>query len=349
MRDCGPIQLALLTRITFTGYSQVTQLVDSNHVVWFDVTPAPVLLATISATFSAVALANGSVIVYSAKGRRLMSMQLDAPVFRLESSRDILVAITTNGELRRWDVRRDRELHRPVSTQAVLGFGDGDLHRFWVHTNGAPILVLKSEGAFTLDANKLAWVQISSGWWADASQYWESRGRGRGASLNGGSAAALEAAAAAVAREPVKAVEAEINDLVVARSMVGRAPQVVLPSHETGGGEVRLACSLRHLETRMLAATLLDSAQEYRTALNQYARKLADEGIRNQAEDLLKSLVGPVYYRPGAQEDWQPTLLGLQKRDLMGEVLKTMGKSRLLLNLVQTYQETLRFVSANNS
>jgi protein HIRA/HIR1 len=68
-----------------------------------------------------------------------------------------------------------------------------------------------------------------------------------------------------------------------------------VPAGAPGAEELAVSCALRHLETRLLAATLLDSPGEYRVHLLAYARKLADEGIRNQAEDLCKSLCGPVY------------------------------------------------------
>jgi hypothetical protein len=35
-----------------------------------------------------------------------------------------------------------------------------------------------------------------------------------------------------------------------------------------------------------------------------------------------------------------------RQRDLLADVLKAMGKSRLLLGLVQTYQELLRAIAA---
>jgi protein HIRA/HIR1 len=53
---------------------------------------------------------------------------------------------------------------------------------------------------------------------------------------------------------------------------------------------------LGHLETRLHATRLLDSPQEYRQALLVYAKKIADEGFKNKAEELVKELYGPVYW-----------------------------------------------------
>lgn len=57
----------------------------------------------------------------------------------------------------------------------------------------------------------------------------------------------------------------------------------------------RIALSLGHLETRIKAAQSLDSPHEYRVFLLAYAKKLADEGLRSKAEELIRELLGPIY------------------------------------------------------
>lgn len=103
------------------------------------------------------------------------------------------------------------------------------------------------------------------------------------------------------------------------------------------------ALTLGHLETRMHAARMLESATEYRQALLLYARTMADEGFRGKAEELLRELYGPVYWRPGkSEEGWSPTVLGLQKRDLAKEVLTIFARSKTLFKLAQEYQDLLK-------
>jgi len=54
--------------------------------------------------------------------------------------------------------------------------------------------------------------------------------------------------------------------------------------------------TLGHLETRLHASRLLDSPAEYKQTLQLYARKIADEGFRAKAEELIKELSGPIYW-----------------------------------------------------
>jgi protein HIRA/HIR1 len=56
------------------------------------------------------------------------------------------------------------------------------------------------------------------------------------------------------------------------------------------------ALTLGHLETKLHAAKVLDSPAEYKQCLLIYAKKLADEGFRAKAEELVKELFGPVYW-----------------------------------------------------
>lgn len=56
------------------------------------------------------------------------------------------------------------------------------------------------------------------------------------------------------------------------------------------------AMTLGHLETRLHAARLLDSPAEYKQYLTLYAKKIADEGFRAKAEELIKDLHGPIYW-----------------------------------------------------
>lgn len=72
-------------------------------------------------------------------------------------------------------------------------------------------------------------------------------------------------------------------------------PQGSPTEPQGGGGDFRIAVTLAHLETRIKAAQALDSPAEYRNFLLAYAKRLADEGLRSKAEELIKELLGPIY------------------------------------------------------
>lgn len=318
---------------------------DKDRVLWIDFSPTAATLATATSFFSAVALEDATVLIYSARGRRIGNLLLDSACYRLESNGVVLMAVTVSGLMYRWNIRTDREIHRPVSVLNLLGDPE-NLLSMAVHTNGAPIVLLHSEKAYTFDDQKLGWVCISDGWWAEHSEAWDGRTRSRG------SEASL--------RDPVRAIEAEINTMYVRRvhgdNQVGaqeesdddETPPVEMSVPEDKKSDFVIAVTLRHLEARILAATLLESANEYKNYLVAYAKRIGEEGIKNQAEDLIKSLIGPIYYKPEQDQEqaWEPSILGFDKRQLCSQVLQILARPRNLTSLVQPYQEILANMKA---
>ncbi|GAA5911337.1 hypothetical protein JCM8208_005225 [Rhodotorula glutinis] len=121
------------------------------------------------------------------------------------------------------------------------------------------------------------------------------------------------------------------------------------PQEPSGDSDqYRIAVALAHLETRLNAAVALDSPSEYRIFLLQYAKKLADEGLRSKAEELVRELLGPIYHKPGKKDgdEWSSTVLGLSKRDLLRDVLRELSKQRVTGPLAAEYQDILKKISA---
>ncbi|KAF8882180.1 WD40-repeat-containing domain protein [Gymnopilus junonius] len=102
------------------------------------------------------------------------------------------------------------------------------------------------------------------------------------------------------------------------------------------------ALTLGHLETRLHSTKLLDSPSEYKQALLLYAKKIADEGFRGKAEELIRELFGPVYWRPGKDNSWNASVIGYSKRDLLREVLSVFARSKTLASLASHWQDTLK-------
>ena len=104
------------------------------------------------------------------------------------------------------------------------------------------------------------------------------------------------------------------------------------------------ALTLGHLETRMHSAKVLDSPTEFKLNLHLYAKRIADEGFRAKAEELMKELCGPLYWcgtllccdqhrmltylfdrKPSREETWNPLVLGMSKRELLKDVMGIFG------------------------
>ncbi|BGO91897.1 hypothetical protein NBRC10512_007688 [Rhodotorula toruloides] len=249
--------------------------------------------------------------------------------------------------------------------------------------NGSPLLALDSGATFSYDADLAAWTRVSEAWWSKADT-WEGR-RGRHSAPGGAAGRGIVKKIEAAVNEIVvddqqveqdettdeedadegkkadgdvemnggsadkgkgKAVEGEDeSDDDEPRPPKRTVPQGSPTEPQGGAGDFRIAVTLAHLETRIKAAQALDSPAEYRNFLLAYAKRLADEGLRSKAEELIKELLGPIYHNPNRkEEEWSPTVLGLQKRDLLREVLRELAKQRTTTPLANEYQDLLKKV-----
>ena len=289
--------------------SEIALVNANDEVMWLDFVTKPCLSVTGSHAVVAAALTDGTLVWYSPRGPRLSTLVLEEPVARLACSGSVLAALTLRGQVRRWDVVRGVAL----AGDARLA-PQADVRRFYVHTNGIPVLVLANGEALGLDPEKNSLMILASAWLAQHSTAWDTQSG---------------------AREPVRRAESEVAELVP-----------FTPKQASPHPEFVVATTLRHLEMRMGAAELLGSAAEYRQAVHALARQLAEQGIRNQAEELLRALLGPIYYKPGAQPSWKSEVCGLSKRELLASVLTVMSTSRALAELIQHVQSLLDAVNA---
>ena len=140
-----------------------------------------------------------------------------------------------------------------------------------VRPNGAPVIQLSDGVAHTYDPALLTWTKLSEPWWAEGSDAWQGRQRTSQISTRG----------------PVAIIESTISERMAVDS--SRAEKV-RPAWWSA------ALTLGHLESKLHAAKALDSPQEYKQALLLYAKRIADEGFRAKAEELVKELFGPVYW-----------------------------------------------------
>ena len=189
--------------------------------------------------------------------------------------------------------------------------------------SGAPIIHVSSGCAYSYDPELLSWVKLSDKWWAGGSSAWQARSRTGTVNAN---------------RGVVATIENTISEQT--------GPDDGANRERPNWWEAAL--TLGHLETRLQATKALESPTEYKQALLVYAKRIAEDGFRGKAEELVKELFGPLYWcvfmtafmgkrglivfarRPGRDDSWTPTSLGFHKRELLREVLNIFGTQELL-------------------
>uniref|UniRef100_A0A8B9Y2Z3 Protein HIRA n=1 Tax=Bos mutus grunniens TaxID=30521 RepID=A0A8B9Y2Z3_BOSMU len=102
---------------------------------------------------------------------------------------------------------------------------------------------------------------------------------------------------------------------------------------------VQQETTLAYLESQVAAALTLRSSHEYRHWLLLYARYLVNEGFEYRLREICKDLLGPVHTSTGSQ--WESTVVGLRKRDLLKELLPVIGQNLRFQRLFTECQEQL--------
>ncbi|KAG5643708.1 hypothetical protein DXG03_009757 [Asterophora parasitica] len=298
--------------------------VSGKQTQWLDYLPSPVLAVKATTSFCAAATVDGSVNVYSPTGRRIMpTLSLGAPCSYIDVNKHALLAVTSTGQLYSWNIKKQTSFFPPITVSPLLSSLNHTITSTAVRPNGAPIINCSNGVAYSYDPALLTWVKLSERWWAEGSDAWHGRQRNAGnQTANRGIMSAVEGS-------------------------IGGTPDDGLPDKQRPAWWTT-ALTLGHLETRLNTARLLDSPQEYKQALLVYAKKIADEGFRAKAEELIKELFGPVYFRPGREDTWSPSVIGLPKRDLLKDVLSIFARSKTLTKMAMDWQDILKKSSSDD-
>lgn len=141
----------------------------------------------------------------------------------------------------------------------------------------------------------------------------------------------------------------------------GRISRAALPGLQVRQSTAAQALASRaHLEASLSTALALQSPAEYRRWLLAYARFLAEQGDAARLGEVCAALLGggSAAAADGDAEmadaeggeaggsgeaagTWQPTVLGLSKHELLGEVLTEMGRNRHLQRTTQPFLDAL--------
>ncbi|KAJ7597532.1 histone transcription regulator 1 [Mycena floridula] len=292
---------------------------SGKQTLWVDYLPNPVISIKATKGYCAAAMQDGTVNVYTRSGRRLFpTLSLGSPAAHIDGNATCLSIITSAGMLYSWKVNKQRASFPCVSIAPVVQSAPNiSVTSIAVH-GSCPILNCSNGVMYSYDPNLSTWIKLSEKWWSEGSDIWPGRQRNSTVST----------------RNIVAWLESNID-----------APFDETAAQKHRPGWWNTAMTLGHLESKLHACRLLESPLEYKQALLVYARKLADEGFKAKAEELIKELFGPVYWRPGdttREGDWSPTVVGMAKRDLLKEVLSQFAKNKALSKLAGDWQDLLK-------
>ncbi|XP_033974150.1 protein HIRA isoform X2 [Trematomus bernacchii] len=285
---------------------------------WNTLLPSSVVTAAGSSDILAVACQDRMLSVFSSCGRRLLpAIQLATPVSALHCSGHFVMALTAGAALSVWDVHKQKALVKNESLLSILPGADTTVSQSLLTQQGVPVVGLSNGKSYCFSSSLETWTLIAD--------------KGDSMVQCADFRSCLPTQDAPVSSGPLAVMQGRNLNAGRLASRLSSTPH-----------HLQQSMTLAFLENQLASALTLQSAQEYRYWLLIYTRFLVNEGSEFRLRELCKELLGPVH--KSAATAWEPTTLGLRKRELLREVLPVIVENLRFQRLFTEYQDQLELL-----
>ncbi|XP_027748402.1 protein HIRA [Empidonax traillii] len=308
--------LEVENEMTTVGGSKLSRLkCNREGKEWETVLTSRILAAAGSCEIVTVACEKRTLSVFSACGRRLLPpIILNTPISTLHCTGSCIMALTTAATLSVWDVHKQTAIVRDESLQTIFSGSDATVSQILLTQHGIPVMSMSDGKAYCFNPSLSTWNLVSD----------KQDSLAQCADFR----SSLPSQEAMLCSGPLAVIQGRTSNSGRQAARLFSMPHLV--QQET---------TLAYLENQIAAALMLQSSHEYRHWLLIYARYLVNEGFEYRLRELCKDLLGPVHYSAGSQ--WESTVMGLRKRELLKELLPVIGQNLRFQRLFTEYQEQL--------
>ncbi|NXB09646.1 HIRA protein, partial [Cnemophilus loriae] len=308
--------LEVENEMTTVGGSKLSRLkCNREGKEWETVLTSRILAAAGSCEIVTVACEKRTLSVFSACGRRLLPpIILNTPISTLHCTGSCIMALTTAATLSVWDVHKQTAIVRDESLQTIFSGSDATVSQILLTQHGIPVMSMSDGKAYCFNPSLSTWNLVSD----------KQDSLAQCADFR----TSLPSQEAMLCSGPLAVIQGRASNSGRQAARLFSMPHLV--QQET---------TLAYLENQIAAALMLQSSHEYHHWLLIYARYLVNEGFEYRLRELCKDLLGPVHYSAGSQ--WESTVMGLRKRELLKELLPVIGQNLRFQRLFTEYQEQL--------
>ncbi|NXY31650.1 HIRA protein, partial [Pomatorhinus ruficollis] len=308
--------LEVENEMTTVGGSKLSRLkCNREGKEWETVLTSRILAAAGSCEIVTVACEKRTLSVFSACGRRLLPpIILNTPISTLHCTGSCIMALTTAATLSVWDVHKQIAIVRDESLQTIFSGSDATVSQILLTQHGIPVMSMSDGKAYCFNPSLSTWNLVSD----------KQDSLAQCADFR----TSLPSQEAMLCSGPLAVIQGRTSNSGRQAARLFSMPHLV--QQET---------TLAYLENQIAAALMLQSSHEYHHWLLIYARYLVNEGFEYRLRELCKDLLGPVHYSAGSQ--WESTVMGLRKRELLKELLPVIGQNLRFQRLFTEYQEQL--------
>ncbi|XP_077942506.1 protein HIRA isoform X4 [Gasterosteus aculeatus] len=314
-----PVFLEVENEVSLVAGSKLSQLRCSRDGrEWNTLLPSSVVTAAGSSDVLAVACQDRMLSVFSSCGRRLLpAIQLATPTSALHCSAHFVMALTAGATLSVWDVQKQKALVKNESLLSILSGADATVSQSLLTQQGVPVIGLSNGKSYCFSSSLETWTLVAD--------------KGDSMVQCADFRSCLPTHDAPVSSGPLAVMQGRNLNAGRLASRLSSTPH-----------HLQQSMTLAFLENQLTSALTLQSAAEYRHWLLIYARFLVSEGSENRLRELCKELLGPVH--KSAATAWEPSTLGLRKRELLREVLPVMVENLRFQRLFTEYQDQLELL-----
>uniref|UniRef100_A0A8C3NHY6 Protein HIRA n=1 Tax=Geospiza parvula TaxID=87175 RepID=A0A8C3NHY6_GEOPR len=308
--------LEVENEMTTVGGSKLSRLkCNREGKEWETVLTSRILAAAGSCEIVTVACEKRTLSVFSACGRRLLPpIILNTPISTLHCTGSCIMALTTAATLSVWDVHKQTAIVRDESLQTIFSGSDATVSQILLTQHGIPVMSMSDGKAYCFNPSLSTWNLVSD----------KQDSLAQCADFR----TSLPSQEAMLCSGPLAVIQGRTSNSGRQAARLFSMPHLV--QQET---------TLAYLENQIAAALILQSSHEYHHWLLIYAQYLVNEGFEYRLRELCKDLLGPVHYSAGSQ--WESTVMGLRKRELLKELLPVIGQNLRFQRLFTEYQEQL--------
>ncbi|XP_075390680.1 protein HIRA isoform X1 [Tenrec ecaudatus] len=302
--------------VTAVGGVKLSRLkCNREGKAWETVLTSRILTAAGSCDVVCVACEKRTLSVFSTCGRRLLPpILLPSPISTLHCTGTYVMALTAAATLSVWDIHRQVVVVKEESLHSILAGSDMTVSQILLTQHGIPVMNLSDGKAYCFNPSLSTWNLISD----------KQDSLAQCADFR----SSLPSQDAMLCSGPLAIIQGRTSNSGRQAARLFSMPHVV--QQET---------TLAYLENQVAAALSLQSSHEYRHWLLIYARYLVNEGFEYRLREICKDLLGPVHYSTGSQ--WESTVVGLRKRELLRELLPVIGQNLRFQRLFTECQEQL--------
>ena len=297
--------------------------VDGNKV-WEVIFPISITGVTSNDFLTGVTISDNSLSVYSTTtGRKLHPpLLLSSPAASISSFDSFILVITSDGKLSVFDVKQHKSLVKNESLNPLFMDGgrfrsDVSITGTSINKNGSPVVCLSNRKSFVFDLDFNTWSVVCT----DAS-------------------GDLISICSDIKFPPGSRRDPLSHPLAAVQSIhkTTKSSSSVFSCNTS----LQANATISFLDQQVTTSLMMGSVKEYKHWLLSLTQVLTDEGREDRLKELCSSLLGPVF---SSDDEWKESqVLGLNKRQLLQEVLLIMTSNLRLQRLYSEFKEQLAII-----